>query len=61
SPPPNPTYILCPVEPVLRTVNQEEPVKVDREPVGKTHYIIDGEYYVQKYARLLIRRIGETS
>ncbi len=26
SPPPNPTYILCPVEPVLRTVNQEEPV-----------------------------------
>ncbi|MDH3013819.1 hypothetical protein QEN44_21955, partial [Gordonia alkanivorans] len=25
SPPPNPTYILCPVEPVLRTVNQEEP------------------------------------
>ncbi|MDH3009538.1 hypothetical protein, partial [Gordonia alkanivorans] len=25
-PPPNPTYILCPVEPVLRTVNQEEPL-----------------------------------
>jgi len=27
----------------------------------KTHYVIDGEYYVQKYARLLIRRIGTAS
>ncbi|CAN5609823.1 adenine-specific methyltransferase EcoRI family protein [soil metagenome] len=42
-------------------LNDGAVVKVDSQPVGKTHYIIDGEYYLQKYARLLIRRIGATS
>lgn len=29
-------------------------------PQGATHYIVDGQYFVQRYARILIRRIGAT-
>lgn len=42
-------------------LNDGAVIKVDHPPVGKTHYLIDGEYYIQKYARLLIRRIGDAS
>jgi len=42
-------------------LNDGAVLKVDRAPVGKTHYVLDGEFYVQKYARLLIRRIGASS
>ena len=42
-------------------LNDGAVIKVDRRPTGKTYYVIDGEYYVQMYARLLIRRIGAAS
>jgi hypothetical protein len=42
-------------------LNDGAVIKVDRQPVAKTYYVIDGEYYRQKYARLLIRRIGAAS
>ena len=42
-------------------LNDGAVIRVDRQPSGKTHYIVDGEYYMQKYARLLIRRIGAAS
>lgn len=42
-------------------LNDGAVIKEDQAPVGKTHYILDGEYYTQKYARLLIRRIGASS
>jgi len=42
-------------------LNDGAAIKVDRPPAGETHYIVDGEYYIQKYPRLLIRRIGAAS
>jgi hypothetical protein len=33
---------------------------VDRPPVGKTYYEVDGEYYLQAFARILIRRKEQT-
>lgn len=42
-------------------LNDGAAIKVDRPPVHETHYVVDGEYYIQKYPRLLIRRIGATS
>jgi hypothetical protein len=42
-------------------LNDGAVLKVDKAPVGKTHYILDGEFYIQKFARLLIRRIGAPS
>lgn len=42
-------------------LNDGAAIKMDRPPAGETHYIVDGEYYIQKYPRLLIRRIGGAS
>lgn len=42
-------------------LNDGAVLKLDRAPVKKTHYILDGEFYIQKFARLLIRRIGSAS
>jgi hypothetical protein len=42
-------------------LNDGAAIKMDRPPAGETHYIVDGEYYIQKYPRLLIRRIGAAS
>lgn len=42
-------------------LNDGAVIKLDQPPPGKTHYIVDGEYYRQMYARLLIRRIGDAS
>lgn len=39
-------------------LNDGPAIKVDRPPTGKTYYIVDDEYYVQTYVRVLIRRIG---
>ncbi len=36
-------------------LNDGPVLKVASPPVGKTYYIVDGEYYVQTYARILIR------
>lgn len=37
-------------------LNDGPALKVDKPPVGKTYYEVDGETYVQLYARILIRR-----
>lgn len=42
-------------------LNDGAAIKVDRPPTNETHYIVDGEYFIQKYPRLLIRRIGDPS
>lgn len=39
-------------------LNDGAAIKVNRPPRGKTYYVVEGEYYVQMYVRLLIRRIG---
>lgn len=36
-------------------LNDGPVLKVSSPPIGKTYYIVDGEYYVQAYARILIR------
>jgi hypothetical protein len=30
-------------------------LKVDKPPVGKTYYEVDGQTFVQQYARILIK------
>lgn len=42
-------------------LNDGAAIRMERPPVGQTHYIVDGKYYIQKYPRLLIRRIGAAS
>lgn len=37
-------------------LNDQPAIKVSSPPAGKTYYIVDGEMYVAKFARLLIRR-----
>lgn len=41
-------------------LNDGPAIKVATPPQGETYYIVDGEYFVQTYARILIRRIGDT-
>jgi hypothetical protein len=42
-------------------LNDGPAMKVATAPVGKTYYEVDGETYVQLYARILIRRKGAAS
>lgn len=37
-------------------LNDGAVVCVSEPPISKTYYIVDGKYYVQEYARILIRR-----
>jgi hypothetical protein len=37
-------------------LNDGPALKVDSPPKGTTYYIVDGNYYVKAYARILIRR-----
>ena len=40
-------------------LNDGAALKLETVPSGKTHYIVDDNYYIQLYARILIKRIGE--
>ncbi|CAL9385088.1 adenine-specific methyltransferase EcoRI family protein [Streptomyces sp. enrichment culture] len=44
------------VRSLVTKLNDGPALKVETPPVGKTYYEIDGEYYVQLYARILVRR-----
>jgi len=48
----NGTYLEKPVT----KLNDGATLKLDSAPHGKTHYIVDGEIYIQLFARILIRR-----
>ena len=37
-------------------LNDGVAIKVDRPPTDQTYYVVDGEYYIQQYKRILIRR-----
>ena len=41
-------------------LNDGPAIMVSTPPEGETYYIVDGQYFVQRYARILIRRIGAT-
>lgn len=40
---------------MVTKLNDGPVIKVSSPPIGKTYYIVDDEYYVQAYARILIR------
>jgi hypothetical protein len=37
-------------------LNDGVAIKVDRSPTDQTYYVVDGEYYIQQYKRIFIRR-----
>lgn len=43
---------------VVTKLNDGATLKVDKPPIGKTYYIVGDEYFIQLYARILIRRKG---
>ena len=49
------------VESTVTKLNDGPAVKVPHPPPNKTYYVVDGEYFVQTYVRVLIRRIGAAS
>lgn len=48
-------------ESVVTKLNDQPALKVSEPPVGKTHYVVDGEYFIATYARILIRHRGALS
>jgi Adenine-specific methyltransferase EcoRI len=49
------------VKSTVTKLNDGPAMKVDQAPAGKTYYEVDGETYVQLYARILIRRKEPTN
>lgn len=41
---------------IVSKLNDGATIKLEQPPVGKTYYIVDDEFYIQKYARILIRK-----
>jgi len=44
---------------VVSKLNDGAAVKVDTPPHGQTYYVVDDEYFVQYYPRIIIKRKGE--
>lgn len=44
----------------VKKLNDGAAIKLKNPPEGKTYYIVDDEYYIQVYARVLIKKKGET-
>lgn len=40
---------------IVSKLNDGATIKLDVPPVGQTYYIVDGKYYIQLYARILIK------
>jgi len=47
-------------ESVVSKLNDGAVMKIDAPPKNKTYYVVDKNYYIQLYVRVLIRRIGAT-
>jgi hypothetical protein len=43
---------------VVSKLNDGATIKVDEPPHGKTYYIVGFDYFIQLYARIIIRRKG---
>ena len=41
---------------IVSKLNDGATIKLDAPPVGQTYYIVGGKYYIQLYARILIKR-----
>lgn len=46
---------------VVTKLNDGPAIRLDAPPSGKTYYEVEGAYFVQTYARILIRRRGKSS
>jgi len=44
---------------VVSKLNDGATLKLDKPPKNKTYYLVDGEYFIQVYARILIKRKGK--
>lgn len=42
-------------------LNDGVAIKLDRPPTDQTYYVVDGEYYIQQYKRIFIRRRSRRS
>jgi Adenine-specific methyltransferase EcoRI len=42
-------------------LNDGVAIKVDRPPTDQTYYVVDGEYYIQQYKRIFIRRRAQSA
>jgi len=45
-------------EKVVSKLNDGPAIKIDAPPHGKTYYVVDKNYFIQLYARIIIRRNG---
>lgn len=43
-------------ESIVSKLNDGATIKLKEKPIGTTYYIVDDNYYIQTYARILIRR-----
>ena len=43
---------------VVTKLNDGAAIKLDAPPQGKTYYVVDNDYFIQLYARIIIRRKG---
>ena len=43
---------------IVSKLNDGATLKLNAPPQGKTYYIVDGEYFIQLYARIIIKRKG---
>jgi len=41
---------------IVTKLNDGPTLKINQPPINKTYYIVDGEYFIQLYARILIKR-----
>ena len=41
---------------IVSKLNDGATLKIKEAPVNKTYYVVDGEYFIQVYARILIKR-----
>ena len=44
----------------VKKLNDGATLKLDKPPNDMTYYIVDDEYYIQLYARVLIKKVGDT-
>ncbi len=43
---------------IVSKLNDQPAMRVEKPPTGQTYYIVDGQYYIALYQRILIRHRG---
>ncbi|WP_420336606.1 adenine-specific methyltransferase EcoRI family protein [Roseibium sp.] len=50
-----------PKQSAVTKLNDGAAIKLDYPPENETYYVVNGEFFVQKYTRIFIRHLGPTS